>query len=114
MWLPEKFISIFQISRDTVDALRVEVATLRNENDLLKSQLTHARVMSEWLRTRCNQMEFERVGLMEKAYSIKLPAPEIVRTERDLSPGTFQLSSLFESLPLDDQPDTLTNLPSRT
>ena len=107
MWLSDKLLNIFQVSKEAVDALRLDVATLRNENDLLKSQLTHSRVMSEWLRTRVNQLEYEKAGLMERAYQIKLPAPEIVRTERDLSNGAFNVANLFDSLPLDDQPDTL-------
>lgn len=107
MWLSDKLLNIFQVSKEAVDALRLDVATLRNENDLLKSQLTHSRVMSEWLRTRVNQLEYEKAGLMERAYQIKLPAPEIVRTERDLSNGAFNVANLFDSLPLDDKDDQL-------
>lgn len=107
MWLSEKLLNVFQVAKETVDELRLEVSTLRSENDVLKSQLEHSRIMSEWLRVRVNQLEYERVGLLERAYQIKLPAPEIVRTGRDLAPGSFNLANLFDSLPLDDKDEQM-------
>ena len=114
MWLSDRLTSLLELNVDQTRELRTEVAVLKSENELLKRQLAVANTNFDWLRFRANTLEFERAALMERAHNIKLPSPEIVRTERDLSPGTFQLSSLFESLPLDDQPDILTNLPSRT
>ena len=107
MWLSEKLTSLLELNVDQTKELRVENAVLKAENELLKRNLAIAQTNFDWVRVRVNQLEYERVGLLERAYQIKLPAPEIVRTSRDLSPGSFQLESLFDSLPLDDQDDAL-------
>lgn len=80
MWLPRKLFDLFTISSDTASALRLENSTLRVERDLLKSDLAVSRANSEWMRVRVNALEFERAALLDKAYGIKTPIPEIVRT----------------------------------
>lgn len=79
MWLPKSVFALFTISKDTVDALRVENSTLRVERDLLTSELASSRANSEWMRVRVNALEFERASLLEKAYGIRVPVPEITR-----------------------------------
>lgn len=114
MWLSDKLTQLLELNVDQTRELRIENAVLKSENETLKRQLAIAQTNFDWLRFRVNTLEFERVGLMERAYQIKLPAPEIVRTQRDLANGAFQLADLFESLPLDETPDTLaSNGPSK-
>jgi hypothetical protein len=107
MWLSEKLTALLELNVDQTRELRTENAVLKSENDTLKRQLAVAQTNFDWLRLRVNSLELERVGLMERAYQIKLPAPEIVRTQRDLTNSAFQLADLFESLPLDETPDIL-------
>lgn|SRR3990167_5936098 len=92
MWVPSKIFELFQISKDSVNALREELAAIRTERDLLKSQLGVAQNQFSWLSVRVNVLEVERAQLLEKAYGIKTAVPEIVRTPQsplDLHPDLF-------------------------
>lgn len=79
MFVSDKVVSLFQIAKDTVDTLRQDLATVRAERDSLKQQLLVAQTNFDWLRVRMNQVEFENKALMERAYGIKVPVPEITR-----------------------------------
>lgn len=104
VWVPEKLVSLFEITKETVDDFKLENLKLRSENELLKTQLASNRIMTDWLRTRVNSLELEKAALMAKAFNINLPAPEIVRTERDLV-GGFNLADLFAGPPIESYDD---------
>lgn len=74
MWISPKVVDWFHISKESVDSLREELAAVRAERDALRLQATADRTTADWLRMRLNALELERAGLLEKAYSIKLPA----------------------------------------
>lgn len=81
MWIPGKVVDWFTAMRvEAVPELQAELAALRAERDALKLQAAVDRVNFDWLRMKVNTLEVEKTALMEKAYGIKLPAPEIVRT----------------------------------
>lgn len=80
MFLSNKVFDLFEVAKETVSCLREDAAALRAENGMLKDQLNKSQIMQDWLRMQVNTLQLERTGLMEKAYNIKLPAPEIVRT----------------------------------
>lgn len=80
MWVPKTVVDWFHISRDAVNSLREELAIVKTERDILKQQLSVSQIHFDWLRLKVNTLEMERTALMEKAFNIKLPAPEIVRT----------------------------------
>ena len=84
MWVPSKVFDWFKISQESVNELRTEVLALRAERDVLKQQLITTNANFEWLRTRVNQLEVERAGLLEKATGIKTAVPEIVRSHSQL------------------------------
>ena len=95
MWVPEKFRSWFEISKDTLDTMREELAVARAEVRLLESQLSSSRANFNWLTTRVNSLEVERAALLEKVTGIKTIVPEVVHAPQvpmDLN------SSLFEDL----------------
>ena len=79
MWLPDKAFEFFHISKQTVDSLREDLAAVRAERDTLKIQLATSTNHFDWLRIRINTLEAERAQLIEKAYGIRIPVPEIVR-----------------------------------
>lgn len=79
MWLSNKAFSLFRISQAAFDDLREELAALKAERDSLKSEVTAARIMADWLRIRMNSLELERTALFEKAYNVKLPVVEIAK-----------------------------------
>ena len=79
MWVPHAVIDWFHISKETVDALREDLAAVRAERDSIKLQLATSTNHFDWLRIRINTLEVERAQLIEKAYGIKIPVPEIVR-----------------------------------
>lgn len=80
MWVSSKFSDWFHVSQEAVQSLREELAATKAERDTLKLQAAVDRINFDWLRVRVNSLEVEKVALIEKAYSIKLPAPEIART----------------------------------
>jgi hypothetical protein len=92
MWVPSKTFELFQISKDSVAALREELAAVRTERDLLKSQLGVSQNQFSWLSIRVNALEVERAQLLEKAYGIRTVVPEIVRAPQnplDMNPDIF-------------------------
>lgn len=95
MWVPTKTFELFHISKDTVNSLREDLAAVRAERDGLKSQLATTQANFEWVRIRVNALELERAQLLEKAYGVKVPVPEIVRSHG--TPLALP-SSLFEDM----------------
>jgi len=107
MFIPKSLLSLFDISRETVESLRLEVGTLRTENAILNRELTSNKIMSDWLRFQVNQLSDERVKLMEKAYpGLHLAVPEISRAIPNKVKDGFDLQALFE-----DQGDGSEKLP---
>lgn len=101
MWVPKAVLDWFHISKDSVDALREELASIRTERDMLFKELTKSQIMGDWMRMKVNQLEFEKTALMEKAYGIKIPAPEIARQptpDPTFDPKNFSFEDVGESL----------------
>lgn len=80
MWVPKEVADWFKISKDSVDALREELAACRAERDSLKAQLSISQNNAEWIRKQINMLQFERTALLQKAYGITVPTPEILQT----------------------------------
>lgn len=100
MWLPTRAFELFRISQDTVTGLREELAATRSELVLTKAQLQHSQTSFDWLKSRVNALEIERAQLMQKAYGISVPVPEVVRTTVPM-PASNMLdlnSALFEDI----------------
>lgn len=81
MWVPAALANLFQISKETVDTLRSDLAISQAEVSSLKAQLATLNVNLDWLRVQYNNLQFERTALVEKAYGLKLPAPELARQQ---------------------------------
>src|SRR5437762_3358453 len=98
MWIPKSLLALFDISRETDESLRLDANTLRKENEILGKELASSKIMSDWLRMQVNQLNAERVKLIERAYpGLLLPAPEIVRPQNRIKDG-FDLQALFEDM----------------
>lgn len=92
MWIPTKLVDLFSANADIVRTQQAEIAVLRADRDNLKIQSAITQNTLDWLRIKVNQLELERAGLIEKAYNIKLPAPEIISrpsVQRDMTEFTF-------------------------
>ena len=95
MWLPNKAFELFEVSKDSVGSMREELSAIRTENAMLKSQLLTTEANFKWLTTRVNALEVERAQLIQRAYNIAVPVPEIVRP----AANPLELNSaLFEDL----------------
>lgn len=95
MWLSSKIFSILEVAKSSVDNLYCELAAVRAERDVLKTELISSKNNFDWLRLRVNVLEVERAQLLEKAYGIKTIVPELVR------PSTVSLdmnTALFEDM----------------
>lgn len=79
MWLPDKAFELFTVSKENIDSLKEDLAAVRADRDATKIHLVTVQANFEWLRVRVNALEIERVQLIEKAYGLKIPAPEIAR-----------------------------------
>lgn len=79
MWVPSRTFELFSISKDTVDALRVELAEARAEAALLRTQLLQAQTNFNWITIRVNALEVERAALIQKVHGISVATPEIIR-----------------------------------
>ena len=95
MWVPKSLISLFAISKESIEAQRLELNLIRSERDLLKTQLATTQANFNWLTGRVNSLEVERAQLIKRAYGIETLIPEIVR--RPEAPQVFQ-SDLFEDV----------------
>jgi hypothetical protein len=95
MWVPSKVADWFKISKDLVDDMRVEVATLRVERDSAKAELATTKANFSWLVGRVNDLEAERAVLLREVHGISKPIPEIIRPSR--LPMEFA-SDLFEDM----------------
>lgn len=92
MWIPKKLVDWFGVNAELVRTMQADLAVATSERDNYRTQLAVTQNTLDWLRTRVNALELERAGLIEKAYNIKLPAPEIVRTSQiapDMREFTF-------------------------
>lgn len=91
MWVPSVTIQYFdrlmataqqcaESLQVTAQSLREDLAGIRAENQLLKNELQSAKINGDWLRIKVNQLELQNAALLQKAYNIQIPVPEIVRT----------------------------------
>jgi predicted nuclease with TOPRIM domain len=90
VWIPQLVIEYLKISKEAVDDVRQELAVVRAERDALKVQVATTQSNFDWLRAKVNQLEFENKALIQKAYDIQLPVPELVRR----NPSTDFLSNI--------------------
>lgn len=91
MWVPKEVADWFKISKDSVDALREELAAVKAERDGLKTQLTVTQNNFDWIRMQVNQLQAENKALMQKAYGVNVPVPELVPRHE----AGFNLQNLF-------------------
>lgn len=107
MWIPASLFALFTINKETVDNLRLEAEGLRAREGVLERELTAVKINSDWLRHQLNQLNAERVQLMEKAYpGLHLPVPEFARVAPKPQ-RVLDLLNLFEDQ--GDEPTVPTN-----
>lgn len=94
MWFPSKAYDVLQIATESVAALREENAALKAELAATKSELVGVKLNADWLRIRFNDLELQNKGLLEKAYGIKLPVPELMKSAPKM-PDIFN-QAIFE------------------
>lgn len=99
MWIPSLVIEYFKVSKEAVDELRIELAAVRAERDAIKLQQAVDRTHFDWLRTRINALEAENKALIQKAYDIRLPVPELMRqTAVPIDPNQFTFEDVGDEL----------------
>lgn len=98
MWLSPKIFSILEVAKESVDSLRQELAATRAERDQLKASLSIAQNNLEWIRKQINMLQFERTALLQKAYGIAVPTPEIVQTFAPQTRDIQQDASIFDDI----------------
>lgn len=94
MWFPSKAFDVLKIATESVQALREENSSLKAKLASIETELIGVKINSDWLRLQVNQLQLERTGLIEKAYSIRLPVPELQKAPR--MPKDIFSQALFE------------------
>lgn len=82
MWLPKAVLDVFAFSVGEVQAQRQDLAALRAERDALVRQVATLEISNDWMRAQINQLQLERVELLDKVYSIRVPAPQLIKEHR--------------------------------
>lgn len=95
MWLSKQLVELVQVSKDNADTMRTELAKVTLERDLAKSELLTLRANFQWATAQINDLQFQCKALLEKAYNIRVPVPEIVRPTGNVP--KFD-SNLFEDM----------------
>lgn len=99
MFIPKSVVDFLLFSKD-------DLIKTRTERDSFKDQLSKSEIMCDWLRMRVNALEIERSILMEKAYNVTLPAPELTRLPR--TPEEMKIDEFsFEGIPFTPEGDRL-------
>ena len=91
MWLSPKIFSVLEVAKERVDSQREELAAVRVERDSLRTQLATLQTNFDWIRMQINQLQVENKALMERAYGVRVPVPELVRKQET----QFNLQNLF-------------------
>lgn len=99
MWIPKSVIEWFNISQESLAALKTENEVLKAENKSLSSELLSTKVNLDWLRMQFNQLQLERTALVDKLYGLKVPTPELVTRPK--------LPSTIEDFGYDDMGDEM-------
>ena len=94
MWFPSKAFEVLKIAAEACETLRVENAVLQAQLEAAKSELISIKANSDWLRMRFNELIAENKGLIEKAYSIRLPVPVLERAPK--VPADIFSKAIFE------------------
>lgn len=82
MWIPNRVFELFQVNTDALATLKDALLTTQVELAAAKTELITTKANFAWLTGRCNTLEYENRVLMEKAYNIKVPAPQFVTSPR--------------------------------
>lgn len=96
MWLSKRFVELVQMSKDTADNLRLDLAKVTAERDAAKSELLTLRANFQWATTQINDLQYQNKALMQKVYNISVPVPEIVNPR--ISNIPLFNSDLFEDM----------------
>ncbi len=97
MWIPTKLSNLLGLNVETVKQLQIDLAAIRAERDLLKIQLAVTQNTLEWIRTRVNSLEYERAALLDKAYGVKTPVPELAHQAK-MHPGMIERDFSFDHI----------------
>lgn len=79
MWVSRAVKEWFHISRQAYEDLKVKNAALEAELTALRYEKQRADLHFDWLRMKVNELELMNKALIQQAYGIALPAPELTR-----------------------------------
>lgn len=79
MWVPSALVDLFTLTRDAVDSTKQELAIVKAERDMLQRQLSVTQINFDWIKMQINTLQMERTALLEKAYQIKIPTPQLIQ-----------------------------------
>ena len=79
MFVPKLVLEYFGVNAELVRNLQADLAVARSERDLLRQELLSHKVNADWLRVKVNDLEAQNKALLQKAYDISVPVPQIQR-----------------------------------
>ena len=82
MWISTKIFDLLSSNRD-------EVVKLRTERDSYRDELSRANILNDFFRLQINSLQMERQQLLDKAYGVKVPAPQIEKAPLPGEPNSI-------------------------
>lgn len=101
MWVSSKIFDWLRISKDYVDGLSEELKVTRAELNSLQDKYRVMQINSDWFRMKVNQLEMEKTALLELAYKIKLPTPQLMKQptpDPTFDPKNFSFADVGEEM----------------
>ena len=82
MWISDRVFDLFQVNKDSFKLLSESLVGAHAELAALRAELATTKANFAWATGRINTLEMEKTALMEKAYQIKIPAPQLVEAPK--------------------------------
>ena len=78
MFISNRVFDLFDVNKGALETLKEQLTEARTELAATKSELATTKANFAWITGRMNTLEYENKVLMEKAYGVKIPAPQFV------------------------------------
>jgi len=98
VWISKSVTDWFKVSKESLDILKEDLIKTRAECAYLRDENIRTAIMLDWLRMQVNTLQFERTALMEKAYGIRVPTPEIAKASTFGTGSTVLEDFSFEDM----------------
>lgn len=101
MFVSAKIFDWLKLSKDYVDEMKADLIQAKAELLALQDKCRTLQINADWFRMKVNTLEMTNTALMEKAYNIKLPTPQIMKQptlDPTFDPKNFSFTDVGEEM----------------